>query len=166
METSVTMTIPKLAIFNQPAARRILQEEVAKGVQQIEERILASARLRVPVDQGNLRRFLAIRPSAKSSSGAVLVQSVIAPGKQTPYAAGVEEGTRPHWITGEDFENLQGWAKRKLGDAKFAYAVRHNIAKRGTKAQPFLEPASREVEPQVDIILAGSVAVAIHRMQQ
>lgn len=166
METTVTMTIPKLAIFNPPVARRILQEEVSKGVQQIEERILASARLRAPVDQGNLRRYLAIRPPSKPSSGAVLVHSVIAPGRQTPYAAGVEQGTKPHWISGEDFEGLKGWAKRKLGDEKFAWAVRDKIAKDGTVAQPFLERASREVEAQVPIILAGSVAVAVHRMQQ
>ncbi len=79
---------------------------------------------------------------------------------------GIEQGTKPHWITGEDFEGLKGWARRKLGDANRAYAVRASIAKKGTVAQPFLEPASREVELQVDTIMQGFVAVAVRRMQQ
>lgn len=163
MELSVRIDVPKFAWLQPGLARRILQQEMGHGVQQVEERILAAAQRNAPVDRGMLRSKLVIRPS-RPGAGDVLVHSVVASGPETPYARGIEQGTKPHWISGDDFEGLKGWAKRKLGNANIAFAVRHSIAKKGTAAQPFLAPASREVEPQVPIIMNGYAAIAAQRL--
>lgn len=166
MELTITIALPKVAWLQPGLGRRILQEEVGKGVQQIEERIAAAARRNAAVDRGRMRDGIDIRHVRLPAHGETLVSSAVTTSPETPYAADIEKGTKPHWISGADFEELQGWAKRKLGDARIAYAVRHAIAKRGTAAQPFMEPASREIEPQVDTVMQGFVAIAVRRMQQ
>lgn len=166
-EMAITFDIPTIAWLQPGVARRILQEDVAHGVHQIEERIAAAARRNAAVDRGRMRDGIEIRHVQKPAQGNVLVSSAVSTSPETPYARDIERGTKPHWIAdGEDFEGLQGWAQRKLGDAQRAYAVRHSIAKKGTAAQPFMEPASREIEPQVDIVMHGWAAVAVRRMQQ
>ena len=58
------------------------------------------------------------------------------------YSEAIEYGTKPHFVSASD---LKGWAKKKLGDEKLAYAVSKSIAKKGTQAQPFMRPAFDEV---------------------
>jgi HK97 gp10 family phage protein len=54
------------------------------------------------------------------------------------YGIFVELGTRPHWAP---IEPLKRWAQLKLGNASLGYAVQKKIAMKGTKAQPFMQPA-------------------------
>lgn len=55
------------------------------------------------------------------------------PGKK--YAAFVEQGTRPHWPPPEPLER---WASQR---GIPVFLVQRAIARKGTKAQPFMEPA-------------------------
>lgn len=48
----------------------------------------------------------------------------------SPYAEAVEKGTKNHWVP---IEPLKLWAMRTHGDEQVAYAIRHQIAKKGTK---------------------------------
>jgi len=49
----------------------------------------------------------------------------------------VEFGTPPHF---PPVEELEGWAQRKLGDKKLAWAVAYAISRRGTRPYPFIRP--------------------------
>ena len=55
-----------------------------------------------------------------------------------PYAAGVEYGTFPHKVP---IEALKKWARIKLHNEGLAYPIQKKIAKKGTRAQPYMEPA-------------------------
>lgn len=165
MDITLTIDIPNLPLFAPPLARRVLQEEVGRGIHQIEERIANAARLRAPVDRGILRGSIAVR-HALPAVGPVLVRGSVGPGPQAPHAGDVERGTAPHWIAGDDFEQLKGWARRKLGDENRAYPVRAAIAKRGQQAQPYMGPAVADVRHPVPIILQGAVALAVRRLSQ
>lgn len=162
MDLNVTLTIPRLAALDASIARRILTQEVGQGVTRIVEAVATQARADAPVDRGILRGsiFTRVTPGV----GPVLVEGLVATGRQAPYAEDVERGTPPHWIT--DIDALKGWARRKLGNENRAYAVRHSIAKRGTLPQPYLMPAAEAIEPQVPGIMNAAVAVAVRRLGQ
>ena len=49
----------------------------------------------------------------------------------------IEYGTPPHM---PPVDALKGWAKRKLGDEKLAWAVAYSIKRRGTRPFPFIRP--------------------------
>lgn len=53
-----------------------------------------------------------------------------------------ERGTRPHKVSPK---HLFNWAQRVLGDKNAAYPIAKSIAKKGTKADPFLFPNYVEV---------------------
>ena len=63
----------------------------------------------------------------------------IAPAQK--YAKYVEYGTRPHHVSPE---HLEGWAHRH---GISPYAVAKSIAKKGTKAHPFVDETFAKVEP-------------------
>lgn len=89
--------------------------------------IQREGRSNAPVDTGRLRNSIAVEaPSNRSRK--------IGPG--VDYGEYVETGTRPHW---PPKGALAGWAKRH-GLAE--YPVRRAIGLRGTKAQPYMQPAA------------------------
>ena len=53
------------------------------------------------------------------------------------YGKYVEFGSPPHM---PPVDALKGWAQRKLGDEKLAWAVAMGIKKRGTRPHPFIRP--------------------------
>ena len=59
-------------------------------------------------------------------------------GTRIGYAAAVNEGTDPHIA---NFETLQVWARRKLGDENAAGPVWRKIAREGTNANPYVDRA-------------------------
>ena len=93
---------------------------------------------KAPVDTGRLR----------SSITTVLQPMKALVGPTVFYAPYVEYGTRPHWAPKGA---LQPWASRhgfpagSLGD----FLVRRAIAKRGTRAQPFMRPAAQASLPLI-----------------
>lgn len=65
-----------------------------------------------------------------------------------PYAEEVEYGAKPKLV---NIEDLKRWARIKLGNEKLAYPIQKKIARKGTPAQPYLEPATLEMlKPSVD----------------
>lgn len=93
-----------------------------------------TAKEEVPIYQGELRRgiFDKVTSSiAKSVQGLVYVANV-------KYGLWVEMGTRPHF---PPVEPLEKWARIKLGKPGAGFLIARKIAKRGTKAHPFMLPA-------------------------
>ena len=90
---------------------------------------------KVPVDSGLLKAGIKIEPQVFGSYKYSIVAG-------TEYAADVEYGTSPHYVSGGE---LKKWATRKLGDPSAAFAVAKSISKKGTNAQPFIRPALNQV---------------------
>jgi hypothetical protein len=112
------------------------------------------SREEAPTDVGRLRNSIRIQ---KLFGGGVAV------GPDTSYAVAVHEGTRPHMppikaITGRE-ESLDLWARRH-GFAS-AWPIAKAIARRGTKANKYMERAAsrgtddvqREFDKAVDRIV-------------
>lgn len=87
-------------------------------------------RIAAPVGySGDLRRAIKYRMN-KASLTAEITPDV-------SYAQGVEEGTRPHWVSVREGSPLRRWAVQKGINP---YAVQKSIAKKGTKKHPFVGP--------------------------
>lgn len=67
-------------------------------------------------------------------------------GPTAKHAQYVEHGTKPHWTSVKDGTPLAKWAKAK-GISPFA--VQRSIAKKGTKAHPFVGPTFKFMEPRI-----------------
>ena len=70
------------------------------------------------------------------------------------YGIYVEKGTRPHF---PPVEALRAWCALKLGDGALAYAVAKKIGEKGTKSQPFLEPAVDSSIGDIDRIFGNAL---------
>lgn len=90
---------------------------------------------------GNLRR--AIRYTVTPSQ----FKAEIGPGPEAPYALAVENGSRAHWTSVAPGTTLRRWADMKGINP---YAVQRSIAKKGTKAHPYVEPTFIEMKPVVE----------------
>jgi HK97 gp10 family phage protein len=91
--------------------------------------IVKNARKRVPVDTGRLRS--SIQAQIRKRGLEVLVFSDL------KYSVFVEYGTKPHFPPPNA---LAGWARRH-GMPGMEFVIARNIARRGTKPQPFMKPA-------------------------
>jgi len=94
------------------------------------------AKLKAPVDTGNLKNRIHLTPLQFGAKEYTLSDGV-------EYGVYVEYGTKPHYVP---ITPLIGWAGRVLGDKSAAFAVRAKISKFGTPAQPFFRPALHEVQ--------------------
>ncbi|MDD5000874.1 MAG: HK97 gp10 family phage protein [Thiomonas arsenitoxydans] len=110
--------------------------------------ITRSARRAAPVDTGRLRASIA----PEVVQGAHEVQGVV--GSNVVYAPFVETGSRPHWPPPGVLER---WSRRH-GIPEFL--VMRAIALRGTKAQPYLEPAVEENLARIMRLLERAVQKA------
>jgi hypothetical protein len=75
-----------------------------------------------------------------------------------PYADAVETGSKPHWVplsAIEDGQPLGDWAKLKGIDPAI---LRFSIAKKGTKAHPFIQPTYAKMEPITHKNIAAGIA--------
>lgn len=98
--------------------------------------IKTNAKAKAPVAFGKLKR--GISHTVEGLSGIVW--------SKEKYGLFVELGTRPHF---PPVEALKPWARLKLGNENLAWAVAKKIAKRGTKAKPFFQPAVNESLPTI-----------------
>jgi HK97 gp10 family phage protein len=122
------------------AAARVFLESSAAVVQQ-------KARNAAPEDTGGLRKSI----QARVGRGLSITVEALA-----PHAPFVEFGTRPHM---PPVSSLAGWALRK---GLNPWAVAMSIARRGTKAQPFLSVGMEEAQTSV----AGFLRVAGRSIQR
>jgi len=88
---------------------------------------------------GNLRR------SVRYTFNAAALRAVIEPAAQ--YAEYVEKGTRPHMVSVAEGTPLRAWAKLKGINP---FALKASIARKGTKAHPFVEPTYKKMKPKVE----------------
>lgn len=95
------------------------------------------ARRLAPVDTGRLRGSIGRDVGAR--------QAEI--GTNVDYAPYVEKGTRPHF---PPVAAVAGWATKRGLEP---YAVARGISRRGTKAQPFLEPGLKNSEGGIRALL-------------
>jgi len=125
----------------------LVRSALNKSSMQIKER----AKNNVPVAFGKLKGGLS-HTVENDTKGIVW--------SKQKYGIFVELGTRPHWAP---IEPLKRWAQLKLGDSSLGYAVQRKIAMKGTKAQPFMEPAV--MDSQLDIRRNfGDLAVQLIRI--
>ena len=54
----------------------------------------------------------------------------------------LEYGTPPHF---PPVDALEGWARRKLGNADLKWALAYSIARRGTRPYPFIRPTFENI---------------------
>lgn len=67
-------------------------------------------------------------------------------GPTAKYANPVEYGSRPRWVSVAEGSSLREWANAKGINP---YAVQRSIAKKGTKAHPFVKPTHTLMEPRI-----------------
>ena len=97
----------------------------------------ARAKQKAPVDTGRLRASIATRVEE--------TRAVI--GTPVGYAPYVELGSKPHFPPPSA---LATWARRHGFGPRGEWALARAIAKRGTKAHPFLVPALLESKPDIE----------------
>lgn len=111
----------------------------------------SQARAKAAVDTGRLRNSIA------TESPSLRLRRI---GPNTNYAEFVEFGTRAHWPPPGA---MSGWARRH---GMTDYAARRAIARKGTKARPFMGPAAEAAQPfmrSLVPILAAEIESAFSR---
>lgn len=101
---------------------------------------------------GNLRRSIYVKKASDS-------EGIVAVGEK--YGAYVEFGTRPHF---PPIAPLERWAKTKLGKDGLGFLIARKIARKGTKAQPYVEPAYRADAQFVIDQFATAVGIILKQM--
>lgn len=112
--------------------------------------IWAQSRRNSPVDTGRLQNSI-----AKDFNRFNLEMRV---GTNVKYAIFVHEGTKPHW---PPIDALRPWA-RSHGISPFVVA--RAIARKGTKAQPFIKRAVDESENKINRIFESEIRKAIDKL--
>jgi len=110
-----------------------LSAETASILEDIANDLVNNLKIEAPVGAtGDLRRSFQI--FRRNPTTIVL-------GSRIDYAAAVNYGRGPHE---PDFEAIQTWARRKLGDESAAGAVYNKIRAEGTKPNPYIDRAIDE----------------------
>lgn len=134
--------------INNPALLRV---PLTRAMQKSVLYLSGLAKRQAPVDTGRLRSSIttAIDPAPPFPRWGKV-------GTNVTYAAFAEFGTRPHW---PPVGALQPWAQRHgFGEGLRAdFLVRRAIARRGTRAQPYLRPALQKSMAQIRRIFAQAM---------
>ena len=111
-------------------------------------KLQGNARKKAPVDEGALKNSIGVE-SPNNRLRRV--------GPSVDYGEYVELGTRPHWPPPG---SLLGWGRRH-GALTYSkdgtpsdYLIRRAIAKRGTKPNPYMQPAADELEGQIPVLVS------------
>ena len=152
-----TVDVPRFAQANASRFLTILSEEMQAASLQGAERIQTLAQTLAPVAFGALRDDILVDtiPAAYPILGGA---HVFTGDRTLGYARPVEFGSRPHWVS---VRHLQAWADLKGINV---YAVRWSIATKGTRPQPFFNPAVEAIFGQLPQLLTEGLSRAIYRM--
>lgn len=131
---------------------RIVSEEERRAMTASLLLIEASARRNVRQDTRRLQNSITHQ---QRQEGNTLVGQV---GPSAGYGLYVETGTRPHWPPAAP---LVGWARRHGVSVR---AVRIAIARRGTRARPFMRPAWFANVRRVEALFAAAGARIVARL--
>jgi HK97 gp10 family phage protein len=112
----------------------------------------STARSLAPRDTGRLQGSISSRITGGGTS---LVGEI---GPSVRYGLFVERGTRPHW---PPVAAVSGWARRR-GIPPFLVA--RSIARKGTRAQPYMEPALERNRGRIEAIFARVGARVFSRL--
>jgi len=116
--------------FDLDELERELDKETADIVLELATELVNELKVEAPVGAtGDLRRSIQI---FQRDDDSVLL------GTRIDYAAAVNEGRGPHT---PDFDALQVWARRKLGDESAAGPVFRKIAQEGTNPNDYVDRA-------------------------
>ena len=117
-------------VFDLDELERELDAETADIVLELANDIVNEMKIEAPTGAtGDLRRSIQL---FRRGDRSVLL------GTRLEYAAAVNEGTDPHIA---DFQEIQVWARRVLGDKDLAGPVWRKIAQEGTDANPYVDRA-------------------------
>lgn len=121
------------------------------GMEKAAMLVTRSARIKAPVDTGRLRASIVpeVRVQGKDVVGVI--------GSNVVYAPFVELGTKPHF---PPIASLEVWARRH---GMNAYVVARAIAKKGTAAHPYLQPAFDENRSAIEVILGKTVSGILNK---
>jgi hypothetical protein len=142
------LVVPTLALLDPARASRAAEDTVLPALEEASLYALREIQDNTPVGatailRGSIQQATeTIRGNPVSFRGEVFTLQ--------PHALPVETGSKPHWAP---IRPLKLWAKRILGDEGAAYAIRHAIAKRGTKPTWFWRDATARATPRIDSIL-------------
>lgn len=108
-------------------------------------------------------RTLQLKAPADTSNLARTVETVLKPLKAeiyptAKYAIFVHEGTKPHFVSAK---KLEKWARHKGVNP---YAVAKAIAKRGTKANPFMDKTAQATFPDIEKMFNDKLKQAIDQV--
>lgn len=120
----------------------IVGRELTTATKEAGKEILRREVMEAPHDTGNLQRSIQMQFSP--------IQVKVWPNAK--YAKDVHEGTEPHVIPIGD---LEGWARRH---GTSPYAVQRAIAKRGTKANPFVRRTIEKITEPVNRLFQEALA--------
>lgn len=110
-----------------------------------------------PVDRGQLRAGITHQVDPDP-----IPVWVIAGTRNIPYAKDVHDGRKPgKW---PPIKAIAAWAKRKGIDAP-PFVIARAIARKGTKAQPYLADAMTETEPKIQGYFDGAAQEIERRWQ-
>jgi hypothetical protein len=109
----------------------------------------ADARRRVAHDTRQLMNSITSAQRVMVAGQGQLLLGAVAPSAR--YGRYVEQGSRPHWPPRAP---LEGWARRH---GIPVYAVQRAIARRGTRARPFLVPALTDNAARIGRLFAAAV---------
>lgn len=108
----------------------LARQAMIKATTKIKESAKDNIRQNGTTFQGNLARSITVREATAQ-------RGVVAVGES--YGAPVEFGRRPGKMP--PVAPIERWAKLKLGAPGAGYVIARKIATKGTKAQPYMEPA-------------------------
>lgn len=134
------------------AVRKTFQELPGASVRRMNRLIETSAidvqremRMKVNVGAtGELRRSIEYRMHPTRMSAEI--------GTKLARGRFLEDGTRPHWTSAKPGTDLYRWAIHK---GISPYAVQRSIARKGTKAHPFVKPTFQKMGPRVERDIVG-----------
>lgn len=159
-----------------------LHRAMNDAVKQLEAKAKDNITANNSLASGQLRQGITseVTITPREITGVVRAQAQGANGYN--YAPAVEYGTRPHW---PPLEPLVEWVRlkhlagsysvkshRRLGgavrrldeDTQLARAIQRKIARRGTKARPFMEPAFENKKDDLARLIENGVERAVQNM--
>lgn len=136
--------------------RRELDRSIARGAFEISN----AARLLSPEADGLLRKSISRVRFGQADYGVVA---------KAAYAAAVEGGRKPGPMP--PVQSIDDWMKRKrVGSSdpverrRSAFAIARAIGRRGTKAQPFMQPALEQNRTRLDQLMREGTARALEKV--
>jgi hypothetical protein len=131
----------------------LVREQIPAAFATFGVAVQRAARGVVSVDTGALRKSISVDLFQTNRTQGV------ESGPTQKYGEGVENGRPPHVVSPKA---LEGWARRR---GLNPYAVARSIAKKGTKAHPYLIPSFQAELPSVEGLIFEAADTAFRTMQ-